>query len=212
MGQRTQVLIIKHSRDGQKQVEFYHNQWGYGRCMYLAVMYLYIRYYGTSVFSYEKTKDSWEETKSDMEDRFILQHGTLEGLGEFYHENADSNFKEDYQEILDKADINDFESIWKACCCGDNNNGYCVIDITPGKDQFDNPHFKIGWILGAEAYSYDRYGNSRPNKYYKKWLTSEEYGKLNEGSNFSDKKFVKMFRAFCDYFDIEEIKKPVKKA
>lgn len=209
MGQRTQVLIIKHSKNGQKQVDFYHCQWGYGRCMYLAVMYLYIRYYNTSVYQYEKSDDkTWEERKRDMATRFLLQHGTLDGLGNFYHENKNPEFKRQYQDILDKADINDFESIWNACLCGDNNNGWCVIDITPGQDEYDNPHFKIGWILGTEETMYcDRWGNCKTNKYYKQWMTSEEYGKLNGGSNFSDKKFIKMFRAFCDYFDIEEIKK-----
>lgn len=207
MGQRTQVLIIKHSRDGQKKVEFYHHQWGYGRNMFLAVMFLYMRYYGSSAWNYEPREGSWDERKVTMERNFIFDVGKLEGMDSFYHENEQKEWTKVQQEILDKADINDFKSVMDACGMGDNNNGWCVIDITPGKDEWDNPHFKVGWILGEEGYSRDRWGNYKPNKYYEEWVTAEEYGKLNVGNNFSDRKFVKMYLSFCNYFDIEDIAK-----
>lgn len=209
MGQRTQVLIIKHSRDGQKQTEFYHNQWGYGRCMYLAVMYLYIRYYNTSVTDFEDRNASWEENKKHRETRFIFRHGTLEGMNNFQNElsylNADAYPAQ--REFYNTADIDDFDSVWNVCGTGDNNNGWCVIDVTPGKDEYSAPHFKVGWIAGSEDYSeYDKQTDTwHNNGYYRRWLTAEEYARINGGSNYTDKKFIQMYRAFCDYFGIEDI-------
>lgn len=47
MGQRTQMLVIKRAENGEKRVSFYHNQWGFGRCMFLGVMELFIQYYNS---------------------------------------------------------------------------------------------------------------------------------------------------------------------
>lgn len=205
------MLIIKHSRDGQKKVEFYHNQWGYGRCMYLAVMYLYMRYYNTDSWGFEDKDDcgTLDERRQHRETNFIFRHGTLEGMGNFSDELSfckEGKERMAQQDFYNTADIGDLDSVLNVCETGDNNNGWCVVDIAPGDDEFDKPHFKVGWILGdEETLDYDKYDNCRRNKWYHKWATAEEYGRLNGGSDYSDKQFVKMFREFCDYFGIEDI-------
>ena len=69
MGQRTQILVIKENNKGERQAEFYHHQWGYGRNMYLAFMDCVIKDYG---------KDTWQ---NDYD--FFKAHG-IEG-GKWYN-------------------------------------------------------------------------------------------------------------------------------
>lgn len=200
MGQRTQMLIIKHSRDGQKKVEFYHHQWGYGRNMFLAVMFLYMRYYGTSSLGYCTGAGKPEERRAAMERDFIFEVGNLDGMGGFIHENTGPYWKERWQDILDRADINDIDSIYDACEMGDNNNGWCVVDITPSENRYGNPKFKVGWLLGREdAYGYRESGRRDG------WVTAEKYAKSHGGGAYSDGEFVRMYLSFCGYFGIKDI-------
>ena len=51
MGQTTQVLVIKENNEGVKKATFFHNQWGYGRVMYLGFMDLFMQDYAKAITS-----------------------------------------------------------------------------------------------------------------------------------------------------------------
>lgn len=205
MGQRTQMLVIKRAENGEKRVSFYHNQWGFGRCMFLGVMELFIQYYNSDEYSFGS--NAKERARN-----FLFGVGKLDYKGSnFVNELSPTNkWDKDYwDKQIDKVkavDIDDLNSVLQVCECGDNNNGWCVVEITQGKEAYDKPNFRIGWLLGNEETSHtDKFGNIMRNLYYHKWVTSEQYAKLNGGHNYSDNKFSKMFCEFRDYFEIKEM-------
>lgn len=189
MGQRTQVLVIKENTNGVKKATFFHHQWGYGRVMYLGFMDLFLQDYAKDAF------------KNDY-DFYDCKFRTS---AKFYNENE--NVPEN---VLNKANISDLDSIRSVFDYGDNNNGGMVVYIKEDKDKFMPAHFKVGFLLGSEdterEYDGDIYNKGNDNKAFARWLTPEEYGKMNGGSDYSDPEFVKIFTDFCEYFGVEYIK------
>ena len=129
MGQRTQILVIKENNKGERQAEFYHNQWGYGRNMYLALMDCVIKDYG---------KDTWQEGYD-----FFKAHG-IEG-GKWYNctEEVPKN-------VLQAADPEKLDTIREVFKYGDNNNGGMVIFVKENKLSSQPSDYKIGFLLGDE--------------------------------------------------------------
>lgn len=193
MGQRTQVLVIKENNKKEKKAYFFHHQWGFGRVMYLGLMDLFMQDYS-------------KETFDENYDFFKCSFKTSE---KFYDVT-----KEVPKKVLDAVDINDFESIKKVFDYGDNNNGGMVVYIKQQKTEWYGCKFKIGFLLGhedEEGEYVDSDGNLQQynvgnGKAFERWLTPQEYGALNGGSEYSDKKFVAMFEKFCKYFKIKYFK------
>ena len=189
MGQRTQVLVIKENTNGVKKATFFHHQWGYGRVMYLGFMDLFLQDYAKDAF------------KNDY-DFYDCKFGTS---AKFYNENE--HVPED---VLNKANISDLDSIRSVFDYGDNNNGGMVVYIKEDKDKFMPSYFKVGFLLGSEdienEYNGKVYNKGNDKAPFERWLTPEEYGKMNGGSDYSDPEFVKIFTDFCEYFGVEYIK------
>ena len=188
MGQRTQVLVIKENNEGVKKATFFHNQWGFGRVMYLGFMDLFLQDYAKDAF------------KNDY-DFYDCKFKTS---AKFYNENE--NVPED---VLNKADISDLDSIRSVFDYGDNDNGGIVVYINEYLFFFIFSDFKVGFLLGSEdterEYNGDIYNKGNDNKAFARWLTPEEYGRMNGGSDYSDPDFVKIFDYFCEYFGVEYI-------
>lgn len=172
MGQRTQILVIKENNKGERQAEFYHNQWGYGRSMYLALMDCVIKDYG---------KDALAEGYD-----FFKAHGIESGKWR--------NCTEDVpKDVLKAADHEKFDTIQKVFKYGDNNNGGMVIYVKEDKERYCQSTYKVGFLLGEEDVCDP----------FSEWVTPQEYGEYNGGSDYSDAEFVDMFDKFCKYFEVE---------
>lgn len=186
MGQRTQILVIRENNKGEKNVKFYHHQWGFGRVMYLALMDAYMNDYN---------KESFKSGYNFLNNKDFTTNDKI-------HDVTTDVPKE----VLNAVDITDFETIKNVFEFGDNNNGGLVISIKEGNKHYDGADFKIGFLLGKEdSYTYDNKTNEQIDieKPFSRYLTPQEYGKMNGGCSYSDEKFVKMFTDFCEYFGIE---------
>lgn len=188
MGQRTQVLVIKENNKGVKKNHFFHNQWGYGRVMYLGFMDLFMQDYAKDTF---RNDYDFHECKFGTSTKFS---------------NENKYVPED---VLNKADINDLDSIRLVFDYGNNNNGGMVVYIKEDKDNYNTSHFKVGFLLGSEDTESEEngkvYNKGNDKEKFARWLTPEEYGRMNGGSNYSDPEFVKIFTDFCEYFGVEYI-------
>lgn len=192
MGQRTQVLVIKENNKNEKKVHFFHHQWGFGRVMYLGLMDLFMQDY----------------SKETFENGYNFFDCSFKTSGKFY-EITDEVPKE----VLEAVDINNFDTIKKVFKYGDNNNGGMVVHIKEDETDWYRSDFKVGFLLGyedAESEYVDDDGNVEKynegnGKAFERWLTPQEYGKLNGGSDYSDDLFLEMFDKFCKYFNIKYI-------
>lgn len=189
MGQRTQIIVIKKDCEGKVKKTVWHHQWGFGRNMYLALLSLHIADYSKDTFS----KDY---------DFFDTSFPTIPKLYNVTEEIP--------KEILEQADVNSLASIRQVFDYCDNNNGGMVIQITENTDNYNPSQFKIGFLMGYE----DEYCTSADNKEvynpenfgekpFSRWLTPEEYGRINGGKRYSDIDFIEMIRKYCNYFGIE---------
>lgn len=188
MGQRTQVLVIKEDNKGNRKSSFYHHQWGFGRVMYLALMDLVMTDYN---------KETWGNGK---EYNFFdtMKFNTNPKLRDFT--------KDVPTEVLEKVDPDNFQTIQDIFAYGDNNNGGMVVYVKQDEKEYGMSKFKVGFLLGSEdTYVKNEKGEwvEGPEEEFGRWLTPEEYGRMNGGSNYSDPKFVKTFRDFMDYFEVE---------
>lgn len=113
------------------------------------------------------------------------------------------------EDVLNNADINDLDSIRKVFDYGCNNNGGMVVYIKENETEYHGSHFKVGFLLGSEdtesEYDGEVYNKGNDKEAFARWLTPEEYGKMNGGSDYSDPEFVKLFTDFCKYFEVEYI-------
>lgn len=189
MGQRTQILLVKNKKDGTRSVNLYHLQWGFGRQMYLALMDLFISDY---------CKDTWLKDYSYDKDVFPKSVAAL---------NRENNRYDLPAEIVQNLDLGDIQTVKDVFEYADNNNGGLVIEMTESGDGYGMSDYKIAFLLGYEdtesEYDSEVYHKGNDKEAFSRYLTPAEYGRMNGGSSYSDEKFVKMFQAFCDYFEIE---------
>ena len=191
MGQRTQVLVIKENNKKERKVTFLHNQWGFGRKMYMALMDMFFQDYH---------KDTFKRGYS------FLSPAKVATSSSFYDCTDEVPTK-----VLEDVDPNNFASMVRVFDYGDNNNGGLVIYVKEKKTGYSTSNFKIGFLLGLED-TYHKYEDGEEinvghdEKPFLRWLTPEEYGKMNGGSDYSDEKFVRIFMRFCRYFGIKFFK------
>jgi len=191
MGQRTQVLVIKENNKKERKVTFLHHQWGFGRMMYMALMDMFFQDY---------YKDTFKRGYS------FLTPAAVATSSRFYDCTDEVPTK-----VLEDVDPDNFASIVRVFDYGDNNNGGLVIYIKEKKKVYDTSNFKIGFLLGWEdTYCKCEDGEEinvgHDENAFLRWLTPEEYGKMNGGSDYSDEKFVRIFMRFCRYFGIKFFK------
>lgn len=186
MGQRTQVLVIKQKKNGEKKASFFHHQWGYGRNMYLALIDLILQDYGKDSFNRDY---NFLNTKIKTTQKF---HDITDELP---------------TEVLQNADVNDLETIKEVFKYGDNNNGGMVVEITENEDHFDSSSIRVGFLLGDEdterEWDGELYNKGNDKEPFNRWLTPKQYGRMNGGSTYSDDTFVQIVEDFLTYFDVE---------
>ena len=186
MGQRTQVLVIKENNKGKKKAHLFHNQWGFGRVMYLGLMDLLMQDY---------CKDTFAEGYDFLDCKF----GTT---NKFY--DISDELPEGVE--ADGIDVDNFtliRNIFEGC---DNNNGGMVVYIKEDEPNYDQSHFKIGFLLGHEDEECEYDGeiyNQGNGKAFERWLSPREYAGYNGGSDYSDREFIDLFERFREYFNIE---------
>lgn len=129
MGQRTQIIVVKENNKGERQVEVYHHQWGYGRNMYLAFMKCVIEDYN---------KDTWKDGYD-----FFKEHGI----------NSDKWYNvtdEVSKDSLGNINLDDIDTVGNIFCECDNNNGGMVIFVKENERSSHPSDYKIGFLLGDE--------------------------------------------------------------
>lgn len=222
MGQRTQILVVRENKLGEKKARFYHHQWGYGRNMYHAIMDAFLNDYSKETFDQNynfldynnfttfgrKLHDETPMTMDDVE-KELKKHDytkdfkdeirkTIKDKGSYYNRQLNLNFDTwpALTKALEEVDLNNFDTIKNVFAYGDNNNGGLVIHIKEHPEHsFYGAEFKIGFLLGDE--------DATPTeKAFERYLTPTEYAKMNGGSEYSDEKFIEMFNAFCEYYGI----------
>lgn len=188
MGQRVQVLVIKENKKGERKATFFHHQWGIGRAMYFGLLDLFMQDYYKDTF--RKGYDYLSPAR----------FGTSEKYSDI---TADVPRK-----VLEDIDPDQFATIAHVFDWGDNNNGGMVVYMKEDKEyEYYTSDFKVGFLLGPEDAHriYDNgeeYNIGNDDESFARWLTPEEYGKMNGGSDYSDEEFVKIFNDFCRYFEI----------
>ncbi len=190
MGQRTQLLVVRENKNGERKVKFYHHQWGYGRIMYLALM---------DCFMNDYNKETFKNGYNFLENKNFTTNEKIYDIT-----------KDIPEDVLDNVDLSDIRTVKDVFDYGDNNNGGIVISIKENEKTYNMSSFKIGFLLGDEdSYTYDEDDNEiEIEKPFSRWLTPQEYGKMNGGSGFSDEEFIKVFTGFCEYFGIEYLGQP----
>ena len=186
MGQITQVLVVKEKNNGEKKCYFFHHQWGFGRVMYMGLMDLFMQDYN---------KETFENGYDFLECHF----GTNKKFYDITNKVS--------EEILNSVDLNDLSTIKRVFEVTDNDNGGMVVYIKENETDWHISDFKVGFLLGYEdtedEYDGEIYNEGNDKEAFARWLSPEEYGRMNGGSNYSDKEFIKLFMDFCKYFEID---------
>lgn len=219
MGQRTAIIIVARDKDNKVVVRTYHDQWGIGRKMPLALMSLYNRLYNRPYGKTVTESAFIDPTQHNISLEFEFNYPTGKELGKALHHDIYLKNGEivDDVETATRANHRQF-CYWKyipknvsewenpkkvqefISGCHDNNNGALVVFLTPDPEvDWHTPEFRIGWLRGVE----DR--GSLSDKDMNKWMTTEAYLKLGVNKTFSDAKFRKMFRSYLDFFEIKEV-------
>lgn len=180
MGQKTQILVIKENNKGEKRCHFFHHQWGFGRTMYLALVDLFLQ-------------DYWKDA-SNKDYNFL--DCSIKTSNRFYDET-----KNVPNDVLNAADINNLGTIREVFEYGDNDNGGLVVYMKERKN-YEMCSIKIGFLVGYEDKLYAKKCKVGNGVEFDSWVTPKEYGKVNGGNDFSDRKFTTLFDKFCDYFEI----------
>lgn len=193
MGQRTQVLVIKENKKGERKSTFFHHHWGYGRMMYMGLIDLVMSDYNKDIF-----KKGYD----------FLAPSHISTNEKFYDITSDVPRK-----VLEDVDPENFATIAHVFDWADNNNGGMVVYIKENKEHdYYKSHFKVGFLLGPSDAHYrvtdcdgieKEYNIGNDDMVFSRWLTPAEYGKMNGGSDYSDDKFINLFTDFCEYFDVE---------
>lgn len=192
MGQRTQIaLIIEDKEHAQRIIKVYHDQWGIGRRMYLYLLDLANRYYLNGT-----------DYNEDRADKFTLaDNNDLRELGtKKYSFKTRKEFAQTVKELLTPEGA--YKHIFGKY---DNNNGGLVVHIVLNKwSERDKNVFEYGFLLGYE----DEYrtGGQRLGAPFSRWLSAEEFAKLDVNSRYTDEKFMQVFNGYADYFELKQIK------
>ena len=188
MGQRVQVLVIKENKKGERKSTFFHHQWGIGRIMYFGLIDLFMQDYNKDTF--RKGYDYLSPARFGTNEKYYDITGDVP------------------RKVLNNIDPDNFATIAHIFDWGDNNNGGMVVYMKEDKKyDYHRSDIKIGFLLGDEDTHHiyedgDERNPDNDDEAFARWLTPEEYGKMNCGSDYSDEEFVKMFNDFCRYFDI----------
>lgn len=186
MGQRVQVLVIKDKNNGKRKVSFFHHQWGFGRCLYLGFLDLFIQDYH---------KDTFKKDYNFFDTKFVTNSS-------YYDITADVP-----KRVLEAVNPDDFASCAHVFDWGNNNNGGMVVYIKEDKVEYNMSKMKVGFLLGPEdrhrVYENEEYNIGNDDNDFARWLTPAEFGRMNGGSDYSDNDFVKIFNEWLKYFDIE---------
>ncbi len=220
MGQRTAIIIVAKDKDNKVVVRTYHDQWGIGRKMPLALMSLYNRLYNRP-YGKTVTETAYiDPSQHNISLEFEFNYPTGKELGKAFHHDIYLKNGElvDDVETATRANHHNFiywDYIPKKVAdwenpkkvqefingCHDNNNGALVVFLTPDPEvDWHTPSVKVGWLRGEE----DR--GRLTDKGMNQWMTTEEYLSLGVNKSFADSRFRKMFRSYLDFFSIEEVK------
>ena len=186
MGQRTQMLVLKENNKGERKAYFFHHQWGYGRNMYLTVMDI-------------QTRDYFKETFA--QGYSFLTSPILGATDTKWYDIT----KDIPVEVLNAVDPDNFKSITDVFAYGDNDNGGIFVYIKEDEVAYHGANIKIGFLLGDVDATYTYNGkttNVGAGGAFARWLTPTEYGRMNGCNDFSDPEFIRIFNAFCKYFEI----------
>lgn len=175
MGQRTQVILIKEKKDGKKNVNVFHLQWGYGRIMYLMLM--------------DIINVDYNKSENDILNVMPNKNGSWTDMTPYLKKNK--------PELLKNADINCFQSVYDIINVCENNNGALVISMKE-YENFYPSIFKIGFILGKEDVFKVHIDQTD-------YVSPKDYAKLNGGSKYSDSEFFEAMDKFYKYFGVEYV-------
>lgn len=210
MGQRTQIIYQKVANNGQKTTKIYHLQWGYGRQMPLHFMRLVIDDYLKKITfakdynflnedvipmhfdKYDDISKSYMESTARIEKLLQEEDLTDERREELLDRLAEVK---DFIEFFNNFDITDARQVASILSKCDNNNGAMLIQAHEGECEYDRATFTIGFMFG-----YEDFDNA-----YDKIVSAEEYLSKHGGKRYSDEEFRKMFKDFCNYFDVKEM-------
>ena len=220
MGQRTAIIIVAKDKDNKVVVRTYHDQWGIGRKMPLALMSLYNRLYNRP-YGKTITETAYiDPSQHNISLEFEMVYPTGKELGKAMHHDIymkDGVLTDDveaatranhrsfiYWDYIPKK-VSDWENPKQVQefinGCHDNNNGALVVFLTPNPEvDWQTPSVKIGWLRGEE----DR--GRLTDKGMNQWMSTEEYLSLGVNKSYADSRFRKMFRYFLDYFEVKEVK------
>lgn len=188
MGQRVQVLVIKENKKGERKSTFFYHGWGIGRAMYFGLLDLFMQDYYKDTF--RKGYDYLSPARFGTSEKYS---------------DITANVP---RKVLEDIDPDQFATIAHVFDWGDNNNGGMVVYMKENKEyDYYTSDFKVGFLLGPEDTHcvYDNgeeFNIGNDDESFARWLTPEEYGKMNGGSGYSDEEFVKIFNDFCRYFEI----------
>lgn len=218
MGQRTAIILAVESKEGNKKVSVYHDQWGIGRKPFLNMMAIFHSYYNKRY-----GKDITEQIKLNPETsgtilEYEYKYSTIK-KGRKSIPVASGVFHSGTEDEIEEY-IPDFDAFLDNVVCGeyidshmDNNNGAMVIhvkEIQKGKMSYETEYeIEIGFLLGHED---EGHYDDETEKWivdvpaYSKWMTAEEYAQLDINKTYADEKFMGIVRGFMYYFGITDMK------
>ena len=216
MGQRTAIIIVSKDPDHKTVVRSYHDQWGIGRKMPMALMSLFFRLYNRQ-YGTKLTDISYLDPRQhNIHLEYVAEYGGPNGRLKKFTEAWDEDKPTEYKPT-DAVFKKLFTSVPKTAkgwddpaTVGkfvyhhhDNNNGALVVYVTRGANEdWGTPTVKYGWLLGTED-AYDM-----PEPPLSRWFTTEEFLTLPINVDYADTEFRNIFKGFLDYFEVEEVGKP----
>lgn len=152
----------------------YHNQWGYGRQMFVGMMSSLTNYLATlAIADARPTTDGFYNYFSSRN-------------GNDLTESEEKEQAEALQGIL----IDDMGKVRELYKTLDNNCGGLVLQLDK-EDGADKPvRVRAGFLCGFKHNGFGRF------------VSPEEYVE-KEGADWVTQDFLEAFKAFCDYFNVE---------
>lgn len=181
MGQRTQIILIRESRNGTRKINVMHFQNGIDDRMLLAF---------TSIITAHELAP-WYYKDYNFNDG--------DGINDTFGSRAfdiTTEFEPELLSSIDPDDITTVQAVFNRC---DNNNGGMVIHAKETYDKENYHHevsYRIAFLLGWEQTDEDK-------KPFSEYIDAEQYMQAIHGDSYDA--FVYAFEQFCAHFNVNYI-------
>lgn len=201
MGQRTQIITVAESLNGEAKVRIYHLQWGQGNKMPMCLVDIINKAYD---FPYRQNMCEYDFLPSMVPDYTeCFENG----------KHVSGEIGEDLEKYTESSSIGQIIKKW----C-DNNNGAMVVYLKEYEGEYQTEvSVKYGFLMGTEdehrrnedGEEYDS-DTKEYGKAFEKWLNLSEWRNIPVNRYYIDEDREEAYCVYYKSFDAQCVKEESK--